>query len=119
MTKIAILTGLNRNIVNKYLLLIRKRISDEFERKLSFSGEVEVDESFFGTRQTKSKIGRGASGKTLVFGPLKRNRRVYTKLVSHCSMATLKAVILGKVDLESTIQSDGWTGYNGLGGPRI
>jgi transposase len=113
-TKIAILTGLNRNTVNKYLLLIRKRIGDECERESPFSGEVEVDESFFGARRTKGKRGRGAGGKTIVFGLLKRNGKVYTKIVPNCSRARLQAVIRGKVDLESTIHSDGWTGYNGL-----
>ena len=113
-TKIAQLTGLNRNTVNKYLLQIRKRIGEECERESPFSGEVEVDESFFGARRTKGKRGRGASGKTIVFGLLKRNGKVYTKIVPDCSRATLQAVIQGKVDFESTIHSDGWRGYNGL-----
>ena len=45
-TKIAQLTGLNRNTINKYLLLIRKVIALECEQESPFSGEVEVDESF-------------------------------------------------------------------------
>jgi len=113
-TKIAQLTGLNRNTINKYLLLIRKVIALECEQESPFSGEVEVDESFFGARRTKGKRGRGASGKTIVFGLLKRNGKVYTKIVPNCSRATLQAVIRGKVDFESTIHSDGWKGYNGL-----
>ena len=113
-TKIARLTGLNRNTINKYLLLIRKVIALECEQESPFSGEVEVDESFFGARRTKGKRGRGASGKTIVFGLLKRNGKVYTKIVPNCSRATLQAVIRGKVDFESTIHSDGWKGYNGL-----
>jgi transposase-like protein len=113
-TKIARLTGLNRNTINKYLLLIRKVMALECEQESPFSGEVEVDESFFGARRTKGKRGRGASGKTIVFGLLKRNGKVYTKIVPNCSRATLQAVIRGKVDFESTIHSDGWKGYNGL-----
>ena len=113
-TKIARLTGLNRNTINKYLLLIRKVMALECEQESPFSGEVEVDESFFEARRTKGKRGRGASGKTIVFGLLKRNGKVYTKIVPNCSRATLHAVIRGKVDFESTIHSDGWKGYNGL-----
>lgn len=113
-TKIAILTGLNRNTINKYLLLIRKRIARECELESPFSGEIEVDESFFGARRVKGKRGRGASGKTIVFGLLKRKGKVYTKIIPNCSRATLQAVIRGKVNLESTIHSDGWKGYNGL-----
>ena len=36
-----------------------------------FSGEVEVDESYFGSKR-KGKRGRGAAGKVPVFGLLKR-----------------------------------------------
>jgi transposase len=113
-TKIAQLTGLNRNTINKYLLLVRKVIALECEQDSPFLGEVEVDESFFGARRTKGKRGRGASGKTIVFGLLKRNGKVYTEIVPNCSRATLQVVIRGKVDFESTIHSDGWKGHNGL-----
>ena len=74
---------------------------------LLLSGEVEVDESFFGARRVKGKRGRGAGGKTIVFGLLKRNGKVYTKIVPNCSRATLQAVIRGKVDIESTIHHRG------------
>lgn len=52
-TKIARLTDLNRNTINKYLRLIRERIAEECELESPFSGEIEVDESFFGARRTK------------------------------------------------------------------
>ena len=92
-TKIAKLTGLNRNTINKYLLLVRKVIALECEQESPFSGEVEVDERFFGARRTKGKRGRGASGKTIVFGLLKRKGKVYTEIVPNCSRAVLQAVI--------------------------
>ncbi len=42
-----------------------------------FGGEIEADESYFdGTR--KGKRGRGAVGKTAVFGLLKRDGKVHT-----------------------------------------
>ena len=113
-TKVAQLTGLNRNTVNKYLLLVRERIAEECEIESPFSGDIEVDESFFGARRVKGKRGRGASGKTIVFGLLKRNGKVYTRIVPNCSRATLQVVIRGKVEFQSTIHSDGWKGYDGL-----
>lgn len=113
-TKIAQLTGLNRNTVNRYMLFIRERIAEACEVESPFSGEIEVDESFFGARRVKGKRGRGAFGKTIVFELLKRNGKVYTKIVPNCSRTTLQAVIRGKVALDSTIHSDGWRGYNGL-----
>ncbi len=109
-TRIAKLTGLNRNPVNKYQLLVRERIAEECEIESPFSGDIEVDESFFGARRVQGKRGRGASGKTIVFGLLKRNGNVYTRIVPDCSRATLQAVIRGKVDFESTFRSAGWKG---------
>ena len=58
--KIALLTGLNRNTVNRYVLLIRKRIAEFCEQSSPFVGEIEVDESYFGARRIKGKRGRGA-----------------------------------------------------------
>ena len=91
--KIAFLTGLNRNTVNRYLLLIRKRIAEFCEQSSPFYGEIEVDESYFGARRIKGKRGRGSYGKTPVFGILQRG---------------------GKVEPESIIHSDAWRGYSGL-----
>jgi transposase len=61
------LSGLNRNTVNKYLLLVRKRIAEECEMEFPISGDIEVDESLFEARRVKGKRGRGASCKTIVF----------------------------------------------------
>jgi len=113
-TQIAKLTGLNRNTVNRYLRLIRERIANYCEEQSPFSGTVEVDESYFGARRMKGKRGRGAYGKTIVFGIFKRNGCVYTEIVPDCRKATLQAVIRGRVDLKSVIHSDKWRGYNGL-----
>jgi transposase-like protein len=112
--QIAQITGLNRNTVNRYLKAIRKRIAEFCELQSPFSGEVEIDESFFGAKRIKGKRGRGAYGKTIVFGIFKRNGKVYTEIVPDCSKATLQAVIRGKVDPGSIIHSDKWRGYNGL-----
>jgi transposase len=113
-SQIALLINLNRNTVNRYLNKIRQRLVEYCDTQSPFSGEVEVDESYFGARRTKGKRGRGAYGKTIVFGIFQRNGHVYTEIVPNCSKATLQAVIRGKVELESIIYSDGWRGYNGL-----
>lgn len=113
-TQISELTGLNRNTVNRFLKAIRIRLAEFCEQQSPFSGEIEVDESFFGARRIKGKRGRGAYGKTIVFGVFKRNGKVYTEIVPDCSKATLQAIIRGKVEPESIIYSDGWRGYNGL-----
>jgi transposase len=113
-SQIAGLTGLNRNTVNRYLKKIRQCLVCYCDAQSPFSGEVEVDESFFGARRIKGKRGRGAFGKTIVFGIFQRNGYVYTEIVPNCSKATLQAVIRGKVELKSVIYSDSWRGYNGL-----
>lgn len=112
--KIARLTQLNRNTVNRYLFLIRTRIAEFCENQSPFQGAVEVDESYFGGKRIKGKPGRGASGKTPVFGILQRGGKVYTEVVPDCAKATLQTIIRGKVDPDSVIHSDHWRGYNGL-----
>ena len=110
--QIAHLTGVNRNTVNLYLQRIRERIWVHCEEQRPLFGVVEVDESLFGARRVKGKRGRGAYGKTTVFGLYERNGQVYTEIVPDCSKHTLQSIIRGKVTLESVINSDGWKGYS-------
>ena len=112
--RIAVLCNLNRNTVNRYLNMIRIRIAEFCEQNSPFRGEIEVDESYFGARRQKGKRGRGAYGKTPVFGILQRGGKVYTEIVPNCAKATLQAIIRGKVSPESIIHSDQWRGYSGL-----
>ncbi|HEY5074713.1 MAG TPA: IS1595 family transposase [Pyrinomonadaceae bacterium] len=112
---VAQLTGLTRKTVTVIFLRIRQRVAAECERASPYSGcEVEVDESYFGARRVRGKRGRGASGKTIVFGIFKRNGCVYTEVVPDCRKRTLQAVIRGRVALDTVIHSDGWRGYDGL-----
>jgi transposase-like protein len=108
------LTGLTHKTVNQIYLKIRLRLAQDCQGQSPFSGEVEVDESYFGARRVRGKRGRGASGKTIVFGIFKRNGKVYTEIVSDCARNTLQAIIRGRVSVESIIHSDMWRGYNGL-----
>lgn len=109
------LTGLSRRSVTSIFLKIRERIAEECQRASPFSAcEVEVDESYFGARRVRGKRGRGASGKTIVFGIFKRNGCVYTEIVPDCKKSTLQAIIRGRVSIDAAINSDGWRGYDGL-----
>jgi len=111
---IAILTRLNRNTINRYFNLIRRRIAEFCERQSPFNGEVEVDESYFGGKRIKGKRGRGAGNKTPVFGILQRGGKVYIEIVPNCAKRTLQAIIRGRVKPDTIIHSDYWRGYNGL-----
>jgi hypothetical protein len=113
-SQITKISKLNRNTLNRYLTEIRKRIAEYCERQSPFSGEVEIDESYFGARRIKGKRGRGAFGKTIVFGIFKRNGKVFPEIIPDCRRTTLQAVIRGHIGLENIIHSDGWQGYNGL-----
>jgi len=77
--QIAELVHLNRNTVNRYLTLIRQAIASYCESESPFAGEIELDESYFGAKRVRGKRGRGAYGKTIVFGIYKRNGKVYTR----------------------------------------
>jgi transposase-like protein len=112
--QIASITDLNRNTVNRYLKEIRRKIVEYCKQSSPLCGEVEIDESYFGARRIKGRRGRGALGKTIVFGIFKRNGKIYTEIVPNCARKTLQAVIRGRVEPESVIHSDGWRGYDGL-----
>ncbi len=113
-TQTARLTGLSVRSVNSIFLKIRRRLAEDCEAQSPCSGIVEVDESYFGPKRVRGKKGRGAGGKTIVFGVFHRGENVYTQIVPNCKKATLQKVIRGRVSLESVIHSDGWSGYDGL-----
>ena len=108
------LTGISRRSVNAIYALLRLKVQQWVHKQAPFNGIVELDESYFGPRRVPGKRGRGASGKTIVFGIFKRNGKVYTEMAPDARKKTLQDIIRGKVALESLIHSDGWRGYNGL-----
>ena len=114
-TQISHLTKISRPTINKYLTAIRLRILElSLLQSTPLMGQIEVDESYFGARRVRGKRGRGANGKTIVFGLLKRGDKVYTEIVPDCKSITLQGIIKGKTGIDSVIHSDGWRGYNGL-----
>ena len=74
------LVGVNKATAALFYRKIREVIARRMLEELPFSGEVEVDESYFGGAR-KGKRGRGAGGKVPVFGILKRSGKVYTILI--------------------------------------
>ena len=111
----AVLIGVNKSTAAYFFHRLREIIVFEIEQESHevFDGEIEVDESYFGGRR-KGKRGRGAGGKTPVFGLLKRGGRVYTKIIPDASSATLIPIIKRKVIPDSIVYSDCWRGYNVL-----
>jgi len=106
--------GISREHVTKYFGAIRFRIVELSQLEGKFSGEVEVDESYFGAKRIRGKRGRGARGKIPVVGVLKRGGKVYTKVVKNCSREQILPILKGKILEESTVFTDGWKSYHGL-----
>ncbi len=80
-TDTAHLTGLSRRSVTDLYGRLRTRILVWCELDYPLTDVVELDESYFGPRRIPGKRGRGASGKTIVFGIFKRAGKVYTEIV--------------------------------------
>jgi transposase len=113
-TDCAELSGVSVRSVNTIYLRVRRRLAEYCEQVSPLGGELEADESYFGPRRVRGLRGRGAGGKTVVFGLLKRDQNVYTEIVPNASKAVLQAIIRGKADIASVIHTDRWRGYDGL-----
>ena len=89
--------------------------------------EFELDESYFGAHRVRDKRGlgavgktpifglscllvlvfrRGGAGKTLVFGLLKRNGKVFSTVVSNCSREELMLIIQGEILFREKFSKD-------------
>jgi transposase len=107
------LVGINRHSATLFYHKLREMIACELEDENPLDGEIEVDESYFGGTR-KGKRGRGAAGKVPVFGLLKRQGKVYAKVIPDASANTLMPIIERKVVPDSIVYSDSWRAYNAL-----
>jgi transposase len=107
------LAGINRHTATLFYRKIRQMIAYELDDDSPFSGEVELDESYFGGHR-KGNRGRGAAGKIPVFGILKRKGKVYTKVIPNASSATLMPIIVNKIRPDSIVYTDCWAAYNAI-----
>ncbi|WP_298043426.1 IS1595 family transposase [uncultured Campylobacter sp.] len=114
-SKISNLTKISEVTLCKIFREIRILMSQECKKISKFSGEIEIDESYFGAKRVRGKRGRGASGKQPVFGIFKRDGKVYTQIVKNCSASELIPILSQFSELDSsTIYSDFWKAYDGL-----
>ena len=109
----AALVDVNRNTAAYYFHRLRQLIYQAVEDMTLFSGEIEVDESYFGGRR-KGKRGRGAAGKVPVFGILKRGGKVYTKVIPDVRSTTLMRIMEQKIVPDSIVYTDSLQSYNVL-----
>ncbi len=108
------LVGIHRNSSIRFFHKLCSSIAHKQQnRAAQFCEEIEVDESYFGGHR-KGKRGRGAAGKVIVFGLLKRGGKVYTMSVADVKGKTLLPVIRRRVKPDSIVYTDGLTSYNAL-----
>ncbi len=98
------LTVVNRKTSQRIYECLRMRVVEmAMEEARPFTGEVEIDESYFGPRRVRGRRGRGAGGKTPVIGLHKRGGKVFTGVVKNCSRAELEPIIKGQVLSKTTV----------------
>ena len=109
------LLGIQVNSAALFYRKVRAVITYHLEQEAHemFEGAVELDESYFGGAR-KGKRGRGAAGKVVVFGILKRGGKVFTKVVNDTQAATLIPLITRKVAPDSIVYTDFYRSYNAL-----
>jgi transposase-like protein len=77
------------------------------------SGEVEMDETYFGSRKP-GKRGRGAAGKTSVFGIVQRKGNVKAIVTGDLKRTTLYPIVKEHILPKSMIYTDEYYAYRGL-----
>lgn len=86
--------------------------ADGFEM---LKGHVELDEAYVGGRRS-GKRGRGAEGKTIVMGLAERGGKIAAQVIPDIKKATLRGVVLDKVEAGSIVSTDELMSYGLLTG---
>jgi len=108
------LVNVHRNSAVRFFHKLREKIAlEQQNRSEQFCGKIELDESYFGGIR-KGKRGRGAAGKTPVFGILKRGGKVYTQVINNTKSETLLPIIRQKIKPDSVVYTDSYRSYNAL-----
>jgi len=112
--QVSVEMGVSYQVVSRVFKQIRELLflQCELEGK-KLSGEVEIDESYFGGTR-KGKKGRGAAGKSVVLGILERNGKVYTKIVYSLTAENLLGIIRAKTRKGSVFYTDKFKSYTSL-----
>jgi transposase-like protein len=83
------------------------------------SGVIEVDETYIGSEESGGKRGRGTENKSIVVLGLemkgRKFERIRMKVVPDVSSNSLHSFVEEAIAKGSTVITDGWNGYSGLG----
>lgn len=107
---------LNRHTTDRYFRAFREKIAEYQEQNLKkLSGNIEIDESYFGSRHFGDKRGRGAVWRIPVIGILKRKGLVYANILPDASRASIMPEIKRLISKSrSNLYTDKWRSYDGL-----
>jgi transposase len=112
--RIAQQTKLSYPTVLKGVNFIRAAITaNSLDASEFLSGEIEMDESYFGGRR-KGNRGRGAAGKVPVFGILERNGIVRVEVIKDVTAQTLLNFTVKTVRRGSIVYTDKFRSYDSL-----
>ncbi len=115
-TQTSELLWIERKTINDWYMYIRKAIAwhQEKESWEKLLGEIELDESYFWPSRVRWKRWRWAGMKTIVFGLLKRNWKVYAEIIPDAKAKSIIPIIKWKIEIWSEINTDWWKSYDGL-----
>lgn len=92
----------------------RIRLAMETEGGLLL-GTVEVDETYVGGKTRMGIRGRGSERKTPVMALVRRDGSMKARVIERVNAKTLQGAIHELVDKRSTIMTDEWRSYTGIG----
>lgn len=99
-SKIAVLTRISRNSINKIVKYIRMKIAEHSEKEsLAVNEGRVIDENYFDNRKSKPKR------KSIVFNIIKRGEKIYTQMAKNCS--TNEPTAISKSNYSSVIYYTG------------
>jgi transposase-like protein/predicted RNA-binding Zn-ribbon protein involved in translation (DUF1610 family) len=93
-----------------------RQLMEKAEGFAMLQGHIEADEAYVGGRRSGGKRGRGAPGKTIVFGMVERGGRVIAEPVPNVKKATLREAVLRNVEPGSVVSTDELMSYGLLEG---
>jgi len=106
--------GLGWHVVDRVYRRLRTILYHVCELEgAKLSGEIEIDESYFGGKR-KGRRGRGAAGKSVVLGLLERDGKVYTRVVYALDAPSLMEIIRKKTRKGSVYFTDSFRSYRSL-----
>ena len=102
-----------------YMILQRLRAATIYPLRTKLSGSVEVDETYISAgrpRRTRRAVGRGTKKPLVVAAVETRgNGRIRLRRVNRPNKRDLGGFVRDHVEKGSTVLTDGWPGYAGLG----